>query len=99
MYGPRDFFVKRGDKKVLSLLDAYDPETEYLVHFDATGGTRTIRIRTPEGGRHPKRIWFFEMLRRVSEAPEELPDKLPKWFINACEKLEKMDKENTEPDV
>ena len=97
MYGIRDYFVKQGDQQVLSLLDTYSPETEFLVHFDATGGTRTIRVRTPEGGRHPKRVWFFEMLRRASEAPEELPDKLPEWFVHACEELEQMNNDNAEP--
>ncbi|MEA1969801.1 MAG: hypothetical protein U9P79_08355 [Candidatus Cloacimonadota bacterium] len=96
MYGTRDFFMNKGDQQVLSLLDTYDPETEYLVYFDANGGTRTIRVRTPEGGRHPKRIWFFEMLRRASEAPEQLPDILPDWFIQACEKLEQMKNEKAE---
>jgi len=97
MYGTRDYFAKHGDQQVLSLLDTYNPETEFLVHFDATGGTRTIRIRTPQEGRHPKRVWFFEMLRRTSEAPEELPDILPDWFVQACEKLEEMNNDETEP--
>ena len=97
IYGTRDYFVKQGDQQVLSLLDTYSPETEFLVHFDATGGTRTIRVKTPEGGRHPKRVWFFEMLRRASEAPEELPNKLPDWFVHACEKLEHMNNHKAEP--
>ena len=90
MYGIRDYFLEQGDQQVLSMLDKYNPETEFLVHFDAAGGTRTIRVKTPEGGRQPKRVWFFEMLRRASEAPEELPDILPQWFIQACEKLEQL---------
>lgn len=90
MYGIRDYFLEQGDQQVLSMLDTYNPETEFLVHFDAAGGTRTIRVKTPEGGRQPKRVWFFEMLRRASEAPEELPDILPQWFIQACEKLEQL---------
>ena len=91
MYGTRDYFCKQeDDQQVLLMLDAYNPETEFLVHFDATSGTRTIRIKTPEGGRNPKRIWFFEMLWRVSETPEELPDRLPNWFSQACERLERM---------
>lgn len=97
MYGIRDYFVKQGDLQVLSLLDTYSPETEFLVYFDATGETRTIRVRAPEGSRHPKRIWFFEMLRRASEAPEELPDKLPAWFVHVCEQLEQIKSDNVEP--
>ena len=96
MYGAREYFLGQGDQQVLSMLDTYDPETEFLVHFDATGGTRTIRVRTPEGGRQPKRVWFFEMLRRASEAPEELPNILPDRFIQACEKLEHMNSDDTE---
>lgn len=90
MYVARDYFEKQRDQQVLQMLDAYNPETEFLVHFDGVSGTRTIRIRTPENGRHPKRVWFFEILRRASEAPEELPDTLPDWFIQACEKLVQM---------
>lgn len=90
MYGPRDYFVKQGDQRVLSMVDDYNPSREFLVHFDADGGTRTIRVRTPEGGRHPKRIWFFEILRRTSEAPEEIPEKLPTWFIQLWERLDNL---------
>ena len=33
----------------------------------------------PEGKHHPKRIWFFEMLRRRPK-PEALPESLAAWF-------------------
>ena len=95
MYGTRDYFEKQNDQQVLQLLDAYNPETEFLVHFDVTGGTRTVRIRTPVDGRHPKQVWFFEMLRRASEAPAELPETLPEWFIQACDKLARMHKDKS----
>jgi hypothetical protein len=97
IYGTKDFFVRQGNQQVLSLLDTYNPETEFLVHFDATDGTRTIRVRTPEGDRHPKRVWFFEMLPRASESPGELPEKLPEWFVHACEELEQMNNGEAEP--
>jgi hypothetical protein len=87
MYGDRRYFELLGDTRVVGMLDEYDPEQEFLVHFDAAGGTRTLRIRTPEGGRHPKRVWFFEMLRRVNDEPETLPASLPEWFVTACESL------------
>jgi len=90
MYGTRDYFETQQDHQVLQLLDTYDPETEFLIHFDTPDGTRTIRIRTPEDGRHPKRVWFFEMLRRVTEDPEQGPETLPSWFIEACEQLEQL---------
>lgn len=98
MYGPRDYFENLGDMQVLGFLDAYDPETEFLVHFNAAEDTLTVRIRTPENGSHPKRVWFFEMLRRASEEPEELPEHLPAWFLNAVDKLQITEKEKTEQD-
>ena len=87
MYGDADYFHQIGDERVIKMIEDYDPEKEFLVHFDAAHGTRTIRIKTPEGGSHPKRVWFFEMIRRVSEEPEALPNKLPDWFVSACETL------------
>lgn len=97
LYGDRAFFVEQGNTTVTKMIDAYDPEWEFLVLFDtAEGDTRTIRIRTPEGGQHPKRIWFFEMLRRVTEEPESLPDELPAWFLDALDKLKKA-KKTAEP--
>ena len=44
MYVTRDYFMKQGDQQVISMLDTYNPETEFIVHFAATGGTRTIRF-------------------------------------------------------
>ncbi len=96
MYGPRAYFEKLGDTKVLGMLDVYDPETEFLVHFDALEGSRTVRVRTPENGRHPKRVWFFEMLRRASEDPDELPEHLPEWFIDAIDALCRARKDEAE---
>lgn len=98
IYVPRDAVMKMGDQRVLEMLDAYDPEMEFLVSFDEAFGLRTIRVRTPEDGRHPKRVWIFEMLRRVNEAPEELPDKIPEWFIQACEALAEARKKSIEQD-
>ena len=89
IYGTSEYFQERGYLSVVQQIDAYNPETEFLVHFDATGGTRTLRIGTPEGGRNPKRVWFFEMLHRASETPEDLPEKLPGWFAETCEAIEK----------
>lgn len=98
MYGGRDYFLKQKDQQLLQMLDTYDTENEFLVHFDVANGTRTIKIQTPEGGRSPKRIWFFEMLRRLNDAPEELPSALPKWFITTCEKFERVARENAKHD-
>ncbi|NLX26531.1 MAG: hypothetical protein GXY61_11355 [Lentisphaerae bacterium] len=93
MYAPREYFVKKGDQAVLQKVDEYDPVTEFLVHFEVPEGMRTIRIRTPEEGRNPKRIWFFEMLRRLEEEPDKMPDPLPDWFAKALEKLNQINKD------
>ncbi len=68
LYAERDFFVRQGDDAMVGMIDAYDPEWEFLVLYDTPqGDTRTLRVRTPDGQRHPKRIWLFEMLRRANE--------------------------------
>jgi len=56
------------DPKTDELLAGYDPENEIIIQFaDPRGGMRTQRLRTAPGTRHPKRVWFFEMLRRAGE--------------------------------
>lgn len=91
LYGKRDFFVQKGDDQMVRMIDAYDPACEFLVVFDTPQDkTRILRVRTPEGQHHPKRIWFFEMLRRVTEEPEALPESLPAWFQEALAKLNEM---------
>jgi hypothetical protein len=98
MYAPRDYFLSRGNHRIVQILDAYDPEREFVIGFDIAEEARTIRIRTREKGRVPKRVWFFEMLRRRVDAPEELPATLPGWFIEACERLEEILGDNEETD-
>lgn len=88
--------MKLGDPQVLSILDAYHLETEYLVYVGTTGEPRAIRIGEPETGWHSEGVWFFEMLRRASEAPKELPSLLPEWFLRTCEKLLEMRKDEAE---
>jgi hypothetical protein len=74
-YAPQEHLIGFGvGPKERKLVEDYDPEFEFLVKFDAVGGTRTVRIRTPENGRHPRRVWVFEMLARSSEAPGEVPE-------------------------
>jgi hypothetical protein len=92
VYGPRDYFARQGLQEVTGLLDIYDPEKEVVLHFDVPEGTRTVRVQTPQNGRSPKRVWFFEMLRRATDEPETLPDNLPAWFLSALEGLEKAEK-------
>ena len=88
LYAGRDYFVQKGDDEMARMIDAYDPEWEFLVVFDTPQDkTRILRVRTPEGKHHPKRIWSFEMLRRVTEEPEVLPESLPAWFQEALAKL------------
>lgn len=36
------------------------------------------------------------MLSRATDAPDELPDTIPDWFIDACERLAEMNKEGKE---
>lgn len=36
-----------------------------------------VRVRTPPKGRTPKRVWFFEMLRRLTDEPKTLPARQP----------------------
>jgi len=68
------------DPQTDELLAKYDPETEIIIQFvDPAGGMRTQRLRTAPDARHPKRVWFFEMLRRAEEEPERLEiNELPK---------------------
>jgi len=75
-----DYQHGKPDPTTAALLAKYDPETEIIIQFaDPRGGMRTRRLRTAPGARHPKRVWFFEMLRRAEEEPESLDvDALPK---------------------
>jgi len=77
------------DATTAALLAGYDPETEIIIQFaDPAGGFRTQRLRTAPDARHPKRVWFFEMLRRANEEPDSLDIKaLPEWFVEAVMKL------------
>ena len=95
LYGERDFFVKQGNHTVLGMIDDYDPDQEFLALFDTDdGNTRTLRVRTAEGGRQPKRVWLFEMLRRVNDDPESLPEEIPRWFRDILEKIDKRTSNN-----
>lgn len=92
-YAAQDYFLRTKNSQVLRLLYSYDPKTEFIVHFGSPAGMRTLRVRTPPDGRNPKRIWFFEMLRRLDEGPENMPDPLPEWFAKALDELHQMNKE------
>lgn len=76
------------------LIDSYDPDWEIVIQFvDTADRLRTQRLRTSPGGRHPKRVWFFEMIRRLEEEPDTVdPIMLPGWFVESLEKLEAMAK-------
>jgi len=80
------------DPKTDELLAKYDPETEIIIQYtDPSGGMRTQRLRTSPDARHPKRVWFFETLRRTEEEPESVEIKdLPKWFVEAIMRLSDM---------
>ena len=72
------------------LLAEYDPDTEIIIQFvDKTKHIRTQRLRDGSGAQHPKKIFFFEMLRRINEEPKTIDlGNLPHWFVEALEKLE-----------
>jgi hypothetical protein len=76
------------------LIDSYDPDWEIVIQFvDTADRLRTQRLRTSPGGRHPRRVWYFEMMRRLQEEPETVDlIMLPGWFIESLEKLEAMAK-------
>jgi len=86
-YGSRDSFLNKGDKHQLHLVDTYNPEMEFLAVFEISGGLRTLRVRSPEGGFNPKQSWAREIFRRALESPEKLPDSFPAWFIEEHGKL------------
>jgi len=88
-----DYANGNPDAATAALLAEYDPEMEIVIQFaDPAGGFRTQRLRTAPDARHPKRVWFFEMLRRAEEEPDTLDVKaLPKWFIEATMKLTDME--------
>ncbi|MGI8669796.1 MAG: hypothetical protein ACR2J3_08105 [Aridibacter sp.] len=71
------------------ILKEYDPETEFVLQFeDDSNNFRTLRIKTPEDGQHPKRVWFFQALAETTENPETLNNR-PQWFLDMLDKLEK----------
>jgi hypothetical protein len=78
------------DETTAGLLATYDPAHEIIIQFrDVQGGIRTQRLRTAPDAQHPKRLYFFEMLRRVQEEPETLNlADLPHWLVQALEWLE-----------
>lgn len=81
-----------------NLVKEYDPDTEFILQFlDEAQNIRTLRIKTPEGGQHPKRIWFFAALEETIDHPETL-DRRPKWFLDMLAELDDMPNEqkNTE---
>lgn len=70
------------------LVKNYDPEYEFVLQFaDESNNIRTVRIRTPENGQHPKRIWFFAALEETMDDPTTLENR-PEWFLNALADLE-----------
>ena len=84
-----DYRNGKPGEKTAELLAGYDPQYEIIVQFvDEAGNVHTQRLKTAPGARHPRRVFFFEMLRRMSEEPKTIgPGDLPSWFIEAVEKL------------
>ncbi len=90
-----DIETNKCEKHIVELLEKYDPEYEILIQYQQDDNQiRTQRIRTAAGGRHPRRIYFFEMMRRVTDEPENIVlEDLPEWLIGAFEKLEEIKKD------
>jgi hypothetical protein len=82
-----DYEQGRPDQDVARLIECYDPEYEAVVRFvDVMRRPRTLRLKTKPGRAHPKRVWFFEMLRRLTDRPEDVSlEHLPGWFTEALE--------------
>ena len=85
-----DFETGKPDPATAKLLAAYDPDTEIIIQFIDNGGhVRRQRLRTGPGARHPKRVFFFEMLRRIDEEPDSIDLRdLPHWLVEVLENLE-----------
>jgi len=85
-----EFEAGKPDPLTAKLLAEYDPNTEIVIQFiDKTKRLRTQRVRSNSGAQHPKKIFFFEMLRRINEEPKTIDlGNLPHWFVEALEKLE-----------
>jgi hypothetical protein len=84
------------DANTAHLIATYDPDHEIVIQFMVSDrSVRTQRLRTAPGARHPKRVFFFEMLRRLKEEPESLDvEDLPGWVVAAVGKLQpKSDKQ------
>lgn len=85
-----EFEAGKPDPLTAKLLAEYDPDTEIIIQFvDKRKHIRTQRLQSGSGAQHPKKIFFFEMLRRINEEPETIDlGNLPHWFVEALEKLE-----------
>jgi hypothetical protein len=75
----------RPDEDVARLIASYDPEYEAVVRFvDVMKRPRALRLKTRPGRAHPKRVWFFEMLKKMADRPDEVRlEHLPGWFAEA----------------
>lgn len=83
------------DARTAQMVDAYDPSSELIVVFEESGpALRSIHVRTAPNARAPKRVWFFELLRLLQEAPESAPRDIPDQFWSMVEKLEDAKKEH-----
>ena len=70
------------------LVSAYDPDEEMvLLYREPVLGFRTKRLRAGLDLRTPKRVWFFEQLRRMEEDERYVPERAPAWFWEVLEKL------------
>jgi len=70
------------------VVSEYHPDDEFvLLYREVAGGLRTQRLRTGPESRAPKRVWFFEQLRRMNDDDDYVPEKTPPWFWDALERI------------
>ena len=85
----------RPSEETARVIAAYDPMLEFVVMYREPAGTvRTRRVRTAPDGRNPKRVWFFETLRRLNEEPDNAPKVIPEWFWEFLEKVAAKNREH-----
>lgn len=84
-----DYENGKPDLNTAKNLADYDPESEIIIQYiKDEGRIKTERLNPSSGAHHPKRIYFFEILRRLSEETSTVNlSELPKWLIEALEGL------------
>ena len=89
-----DYKNGRPDKKTAKMIENYDPENEIIIQFmQEDGKVHTQKIKTAPGEPHPKRIYFFEIMRQLTEESEINISELPAWIVEAFKSLGNIQKD------